>query len=83
MTVQPGFGGQGFLPHSSKQIRAVRELINQSNRQIYLEVDGGINAQTAREAVQAGANVLVAGNAIFAAENSAQALADIRRAAQI
>jgi len=83
MTVQPGFGGQGFLPGSSAQIQAVRELIKQSGRNIYLEVDGGINAQTAREAAQAGADVFVAGNAIFAAENPAQALADIRQAAQI
>ena len=83
MTVQPGFGGQGFLPGSSAQIRAVRELIKQSGRSIYLEVDGGINAQTAREAAQAGANVFVAGNAIFAAENPTQALTEIRQAAQI
>ena len=83
MTVQPGFGGQGFLPTSPNQIKAVRELIEQSGHQIYLEVDGGINAQTAQEAAQAGADVFVAGNAIFAAENPAQALADIRQAAQI
>ena len=83
MTVQPGFGGQGFLPNSPTQIRAVRELIHQSGRPIYLEVDGGINAQTTQLAAQAGANVFVAGNAIFAAQNPAQALADIRQAAQI
>ena len=83
MTVQPGFGGQGFLPNSPTQIRAVRELINQSGRPIYLEVDGGINAQTTQRAAQSGADVFVAGNAIFAAQNPAQALADIRQAAQI
>ena len=83
MTVQPGFGGQGFLPGSPAQIRAVRELINQSKRPIYLEVDGGINAQTTQVAAQAGADVFVAGNAIFAAQDPAHALADIRRAAQI
>lgn len=83
MTVQPGFGGQGFLPSSPAQIRAVRDLIDQSGRRIYLEVDGGINAQTTQIAAQAGANAFVAGNAIFAAAHPAQALADIRRAAQI
>jgi len=83
MTVQPGFGGQGFLPGSPAQIRTVRELIKQSGRSIYLEVDGGINAQTTKQAAQAGADVFVAGNAIFAAENPAQALTDIRQAAQI
>ena len=83
MTVQPGFGGQGFLPNSPTQIQAVRELINQADRPIYLEVDGGINVRTTQIAAQAGANVFVAGNAIFAAENPAQALVDIRQAALI
>lgn len=83
MTVQPGFGGQGFLPGSPAQISAVRDLIKQSGHRIYLEVDGGINAQTARQAAAAGANVFVAGNAIFAAPNPALALSDIRKAAQI
>lgn len=83
MTVQPGFGGQGFLPGSPEQIKAVHDLIKQSANPVYLEVDGGINAQTAQLAAQAGANVFVAGNAIFAAQNPAQALADIRKAAQI
>lgn len=83
MTVQPGFGGQGFLPNSPAQIGAVRKLIDQSGRAIYLQVDGGINAKTTQAATRAGADVLVAGNAIFAADNPAQALADIRRAAQI
>ena len=83
MTVQPGFGGQGFLPNSPTQIKAIAQLIGQVNRPIFLEVDGGINAQTAALAAQAGANVFVAGNAIFAAEHPAQALADIRQAATI
>lgn len=83
MTVQPGFGGQGFLPSSPTQISAVRQLIKQSGRQIYLEVDGGINAQTAAQAAQAGADAFVAGNAIFAAPDPARALMDIRQAAQI
>lgn len=83
MTVQPGFGGQGFLPSSPTQISVVRHLIKQSGRQIYLEVDGGINAQTAAQAAQAGADAFVAGNAIFAAPDPARALMDIRQAAQI
>ena len=83
MTVQPGFGGQSFLPSSPAQIKAVRELIDQSGRSIYLEVDGGINAQTAREAAQAGADAFVAGNAIFAAQDKAQALQEIRKSATI
>lgn len=83
MTVQPGFGGQSFLPHSPAQIAAVRAQINAAGRPVWLEVDGGINDQTAREAARAGANAFVAGNAIFAAQNPKQALADIRRAATI
>ncbi|MBQ8843349.1 MAG: ribulose-phosphate 3-epimerase [Elusimicrobiaceae bacterium] len=83
MTVQPGFGGQSFLPSSPAQIKAVRELIDQSGRCIFLEVDGGINAQTAREAALAGANAFVAGNAIFAAQDKAQALHEIRKSATI
>ncbi len=83
MTVQPGFGGQSFLPSSPRQIAAVRQAITQSGRRIWLEVDGGINAQTARKAAQAGADALVAGNAIFAAADPKQALQDIRQAATI
>lgn len=83
MTVQPGFGGQSFLPSSSAQIRAVRELINAAARPIWLEVDGGINAQTAREAALAGADAFVAGNAIFGAQDQTKALQDIRKAATI
>ncbi len=83
MTVQPGFGGQGFLPHSPAQIRAVRGLIDASGKAVRLEVDGGINAQTAREAALAGADAFVAGSAIFAAPNPAEALRAIRQAATI
>ena len=83
MTVQPGFGGQGFLPSSQHQIEQVAQLIATADHPIYLEVDGGINAQTAQVAAHAGANVFVAGNAIFAAKDPAQAVADIRQAATI
>ena len=83
MTVQPGFGGQSFLPHSPAQIAAVRAQISAAGWPVWLEVDGGINAQTAREAARAGADAFVAGNAIFAAQDPKQALADIRQAAAI
>ena len=83
MTVQPGFGGQSFLPHSPAQIAAVRAQISAAERPVWLEVDGGINAHTAAEAARAGADVFVAGNAIFAAADPQKALADIRRAATI
>lgn len=81
MTVYPGFGGQAFLPQSPKQIQGVREIIRQSGRKIWLEVDGGINKETAPLAVKAGADALVAGNAIFKAADPVLALKQIRQAA--
>ena len=80
MSVYPGFGGQSFLPGSVDQIRAVRQLIHASGRKIWLEVDGGINAQTAPLAIGAGADALVAGNAIFSSADPAAALNQIRQA---
>ena len=65
MTVNPGFGGQSFISSQLKKIEAVASRIAQSGRDIALEVDGGINPQTARQAISAGADVLVAGTAVF------------------
>lgn len=65
MTVNPGFGGQAFLPETLPKIAALREMVAQTGREIDIEVDGGINATTASTAVQAGANVLIAGSAIY------------------
>jgi len=65
MTVNPGFGGQSFIGSQVEKIRAVRERIDRQKRHIDLEVDGGVNAETARQAVAAGADVLVAGTAAF------------------
>src|SRR6266550_1552824 len=65
MTVNPGFGGQAFLSSQLTKIRAARERIASWNHDVMLEVDGGINPQTAKEAIAAGADVLVAGTAVF------------------
>jgi ribulose-phosphate 3-epimerase len=65
MSVNPGFGGQSFITSQLKKIEAVANRIAKSGRTIALEVDGGINPQTARQAIDAGANVLVAGTAVF------------------
>ena len=65
MTVNPGFGGQAFIPSQLDKIRAIRQMIDASGRTIDLEVDGGVNADTAQSVVSAGADVLVAGSAIF------------------
>ena len=77
MTVNPGFGGQKFIPLLDK-IRAVRERINACGRAIDLEVDGGINAETAAQVIQAGADVLVAGTAVFKEKDYAQAIQRLR-----
>ncbi len=81
MSVYPGFGGQAFLPQSETQLKQVRQLITRSGRAIWLEVDGGINVQTAARAAKAGADALVAGSAIFNAADPATALNQIRQAA--
>ena len=65
MTVNPGFGGQAFLESQLPKIRAARERIVASRREVMLEVDGGINENTAKLAIAAGADVLVAGTAVF------------------
>jgi len=65
MSVNPGFGGQSFIPSQLKKIAAIRAMIEREDREIHLEVDGGVNAQTAKMCVAAGADVLVAGSATF------------------
>ncbi|EOW9227469.1 ribulose-phosphate 3-epimerase [Vibrio cholerae] len=65
MSVNPGFGGQSFIPHTLDKLRAVRERIKQSGRQIRLEIDGGVKVDNIREIAEAGADMFVAGSAIF------------------
>ncbi len=77
MTVNPGFGGQSFIPAQLEKIRRIRRLIGE--RPIELEVDGGVNAQTAPQVIAAGANVLVAGSAVFTAADYGAAIAALRR----
>lgn len=66
MSVNPGFGGQSFIASQLRKIEAVRKMIDKAGRDIRLEVDGGVNPDTARQCVDAGADVLVAGSAVFA-----------------
>ena len=80
MTVEPGFGGQAFMEHQLDTIRRVRALIDQVNPACDLEVDGGINPVTAQKVVEAGANVLVAGSAVYGAPDIPLAIASLRRA---
>lgn len=78
MTVEPGFGGQAFMESQLSTIARVREIIQQYNPQCELEVDGGINQATARRVVEAGANVLVAGSAVYGAPDIPAAIQALR-----
>jgi ribulose-phosphate 3-epimerase len=81
MTVNPGFGGQDFIPETLPKIARVRQMISQRNLPCDVEVDGGIHEATAPHVVQAGANLLVAGSAVYNQHESvAQAMAKLRRA---
>ncbi len=70
MSVEPGFGGQKFMTEALEKLSVLKEEIKRRNLDIDLEVDGGINAETAKSAVSAGANVLVAGSFIFSSEDT-------------
>ena len=76
MTVEPGFGGQKFLSNQLKKIKDIKDLI--SNRDIELEVDGGINYNTSKQVIEAGANVLVSGSTIFKSKNYNEAISKLR-----
>ena len=78
MTVEPGFGGQAFMKEQLATIRRVREIIDQYNPSCDLEVDGGINPETALQVVEAGANVLVAGSSVYGAPDIEQAIKNLR-----
>ena len=78
MTVEPGFGGQSFMESQLETIRQVRAIIDQYNPACDLEVDGGISPKTAPLVVEAGANVLVAGSAVYGADDIPAAIAALR-----
>jgi ribulose-phosphate 3-epimerase len=78
MTVEPGFGGQSFMPEVLPKVRAARRLVEAGHLTLFLEVDGGINADTIEAAAEAGADVFVAGSAVYGADDPAQAIAALR-----
>jgi len=79
MSVNPGFGGQSFLPSQLPKIKRIREMIG--SRPIELEVDGGVNTETIKSVVDAGADVLVAGSAVFRGDDYAETIGALRTAA--
>lgn len=78
MTVNPGFGGQSFIQNSLRKIREAVELRKKLNADFMIEVDGGINSQTIKDALEAGADVFVAGNSIFKSDNISAATTELK-----
>lgn len=82
MTVEPGFGGQSFMADMMPKVRAARDLIRRDDLQLWIQVDGGIAANTIEEAAEAGADVFVAGNAVYKADDPAEACRRLRDLAE-
>ena len=74
MSVNPGFGGQKFIEHSVQKVSVLRELISRKNADTLIEVDGGVNLETGKRLIDAGADVLVAGNFVFSSENPVETI---------
>lgn len=78
MSVEPGFGGQKFMPNSLEKVRKIKAEAERQGIELEIEIDGGINAETAPLAVEAGVTVLVAGNYIFSAQNVEETVKEIK-----
>lgn len=79
MSVNPGFGGQKFIPHTIQKIKELRRLIGEKNATTKIEIDGGVTLDNAAEIIAAGADVLVAGNTVFGSANPTQTIADLKK----
>jgi ribulose-phosphate 3-epimerase len=79
MSVNPGFGGQSFIENTYAKIEKLKALIQRKNAPTLIEIDGGVTDKNARQLVNAGADVLVAGNFVFKAENPTQTIIDLKR----
>jgi ribulose-phosphate 3-epimerase len=82
MTVEPGFGGQSFIPGVLPKVREARRLVETGHLTLFVEVDGGINEDTIVQAAEAGADVFVAGSAVYGADDPARAIAALRERAR-
>ncbi|ASU33982.1 ribulose-phosphate 3-epimerase [Mucilaginibacter xinganensis] len=78
MSVNPGFGGQKFIENTYKKLRDIKALARRYNPELYIEVDGGVDSSNAEKLVEAGANVLVAGNSVFSAPDPTVAIANLK-----
>ncbi|RYG18130.1 MAG: ribulose-phosphate 3-epimerase [Chitinophagaceae bacterium] len=79
MSVNPGFGGQAFIPQTLNKVRELKQMALQTNPNLYIEVDGGVGIHNISSLIEAGANVFVAGNAVFAAPSPTQMIADLKQ----
>jgi ribulose-phosphate 3-epimerase len=79
MSVNPGFGGQKFIPHTLDKIVALRNMISEKGLNVKIEIDGGVTLENARNIIDAGADVLVAGNTVFGAPDPVAMIADLKR----
>ncbi|MBW7838530.1 MAG: ribulose-phosphate 3-epimerase [Chitinophagaceae bacterium] len=79
MSVNPGFGGQSFIPHSLQKIKDLRQLITERNTHTLIEVDGGVNTENAGTIIAAGADVLVAGNAVFSSPDPSATISQLKK----
>jgi ribulose-phosphate 3-epimerase len=82
MTVEPGFGGQGFLDVVLPKVRRARELVRDGEHAVWVQVDGGVDAQTIERCADAGADVFVAGSAVYSADDPADAVRRLRARAE-
>ncbi len=79
MSVNPGFGGQKFIPQTINKIKELRQLIKDKSANVKIEIDGGVTLENAKEIVQAGADVLVAGNTVFSSPDPAATIIQLKR----
>ncbi|MBF4616542.1 ribulose-phosphate 3-epimerase [Clavibacter sp. VKM Ac-2873] len=82
MTVEPGFGGQSFMPETMPKLRALRSRLRESGQDVWLQVDGGIDVETIGRAAEAGADTFVSGSGVFRGGDPEAAIAELRRAAE-
>lgn len=78
MSVNPGFGGQKFIPHALKRVARLKELINKTGSSALIEVDGGVNLETGKQLLEAGADALVAGSFVFNSPDPTQTIQDLK-----
>jgi ribulose-phosphate 3-epimerase len=78
MSVNPGFGGQSFIENTYNKVKKLKDLITRKNASTLIEIDGGVTNQNAKQLVQAGADVLVAGSFVFKAENPTTTISELK-----